>query len=597
MPMHRRPRATRATAAAAAVLLFLTAAHAQDAARRDAAVKPAALSLAPCQVPGVTGEARCGTHEVFENRTTNRGRKINLKVVVLPATGQNRAPDPYFYLAGGPGSAATEEAGGLAREFALIRERRDIVLVDQRGTGSSNPLNCKFFDPSDMQSHFGYFFPLEDVRKCRAQLEPKADLSLYTTPIAADDLDDVRAALGYEQINVIGGSYGTRAAMVYMKRHPHRVRTVTLHGVAPTNQFMPRDFPQDTERALNGILGECETDAACRSTFPNLRAEARAVLARLVRAPVEVEVLHPKTGERTIVKLPRELAAEAVRYMLYHPGAAKQIPLFLHLAAQGDYTPLAESALFYRREIVASDSNGMYLSVTCAEDLPSIKPGEGERNAADTLLGDYRLRQQREACALWPRSPLPADYAEPVRSDTPVLILSGEWDPVTPPSNGDAVAKHFPNSLHVVVPHGGHGFGGLEGVSCIQRLSAEFVERGAAKGLDAASCVSAIRRKGFLLNLPGMKTVTMADAELAKFAGRYAAQTDPTEVKIEAQKGKLGVSLFGEQMIFAPVSPTQFRAAGSPGFFLTFEVVGGQVTRLVVERFGSQLMTLQPKKT
>jgi pimeloyl-ACP methyl ester carboxylesterase len=303
-----------------------------------------------------------------------------------------------FYIPGGPGSSATEDAPYVAQDWAKIRERRDLVFVDQRGTGGSNPLDCVFFNPSDPQSYFGSYFPLADVRRCREQLEPKADLKLYTTPVAMDDLDEVRAALGYEQINISGGSYGTRAAQVYLKRHQKHVRTIVLQGVSPTNQSMPRDFPQHTERALDGVLGECAADAACRAAFPDLRADAKAVLERLLRGPVAVEVKHPRTGAATRVELSRDLAAEAIRYMLYQSGAASRVPLFLHLAAQGDFAPLAEAAIFYRQQIVATGSNGMYLSVTCAEDLPWIKPGEGERNAAHTFLGDYRLRQQRAAC-------------------------------------------------------------------------------------------------------------------------------------------------------------------------------------------------------
>jgi pimeloyl-ACP methyl ester carboxylesterase len=200
--------------------------------------------------------------------------------------------------------------------------------------------------------------------------------------------------------------------------------------------------------------------------------------------------------ERVKVKLSRDLAVEAVRYMLYNPGAASRVPLVLHQAAENNFVPLAEAALDYRRNLVASGSNGLYLSITCAEDLPWIKAGEGERLAANTFLGDYRLRQQREACALWPRATIPGDYSEPVHSSAPVLILTGEWDPVTPPSNGDATARNLPNSLHVIVPHGAHGLGGLEGIDCIEWLNTEFVEKGTVKGLDT-SCVKNIRRKGF----------------------------------------------------------------------------------------------------
>ncbi|MBC8031107.1 MAG: alpha/beta fold hydrolase [Pyrinomonadaceae bacterium] len=503
MLIHRQLLLTCALACAT-LFSSLTASSQQESANRTSPTPAGSILLEPCEVPGPNEGrkeiARCGTYEVFEDRATKSGRRIKLKIIVYSATGQNKAADPLFYIPGGPGSSATEDAPYVAQELAQIRERRDLVFVDQRGTGGSNPLNCDLFNPASLQSYLGSFFPLEDVRKCRAQLEPRANLKLYTTPIAMDDLDEVRAALGYPQINISGGSYGTRATQVYLKRHQEHVRTIVLHGVSPTNQFMPRDFPQHTERALDGVIAECAADEACRAAFPNLRAEAKTVLERSLRGPVEVDVKQPGTGKSTRVQLSRDLAGEAIRYMLYQSGAASRLPLFIHLAAQGNFTPLAESAVFYRQQIVATGSNGMYLSVTCAEDLPWIKPGEGERNAANTFLGDYRLRQQRAACALWPRAELSKDYAEPTRANVPALILTGQWDPVTPPLYGDAVAKYLPNSLHVVVPHGGHGFGGLEGLDCLQKLVADFVNRGTTKGLDT-SCVNSIRRNGFLLKL------------------------------------------------------------------------------------------------
>ncbi|HEX7333626.1 MAG TPA: alpha/beta fold hydrolase [Pyrinomonadaceae bacterium] len=476
-------------------IAFMLTLHSASAVRQNG---PKPLVLTDCQPQRIPGPAKCGTFEVYENRATKKGRKIRLNILLLPATGGKREPDPVVYFAGGPGSAATEDAIGFAPEFAKIREHRDLLFVDQRGTGRSHPLNCVFFDPNDLQSYFGYFFPLEDVRKCRPQLEAKADLKLYTTDIAIDDMDEVRAALGYEKLNLFGGSYGTRAALTYLKRYPQHVRTATLQGVAPPNAYMPSDFPLHLDRALYGVIEECAADEACNKAFPNLKEETKALMDQLMKGPVEVEIEKPQSKERVKVKLSRDLAAEAIRYMMYHPVPASRVPLLIHLAAQGNFVPLTHTALSYRKSIVGSDSNGMYLSVTCAEDLPWIKPGEGERMAEGTVLGDYRLRQQREACALWPRGEVERDYAEPVRSDVPVLILTGEWDPVTPPSNGDATAQGLKNSLHIVVPSGAHALGGLENIDCILRLNTEFVERGTTKDLDT-SCVKTIRRKGFAL--------------------------------------------------------------------------------------------------
>jgi len=477
------------------VLALMLTLHAASTVRYQSSPS---LTLKDCQLQGLQGNAKCGTLEVFENRATKKGRKISLNIILLPATGEKREPDPLVYFAGGPGSAATEDAQGIALAFPQIREHRDLLFVDQRGTGKSHPLDCQMYNPSDLQSYLGYFLPLDDVRKCRTQLEPNADLKLYTTTIAMDDMDEVRAALGYDKINLFGGSYGTRAALTYLKRHPQHVRTAILHGVSPSNQYLPGDFPQSNERALQGIIAECGADDACNKAFPNLKDETKSLLAQLIKGPVEVDVQKPKSSERVKVKLNRDLAAEAIRYMLYSPVPAGYVPLTIHLAAQGNFTPLAQAAVRYRVNLVGTGSNGMYLSVTCAEDLPFIKPGEGERNAENTFLGDYRLRQQREACALWPRAEVEKDYAAPTRSDVPVLILTGELDPVTPPANGDAAARTLPNSLHVVVPHGAHGLGGLEGIDCIDHLIVEFVERGTTKGLDTA-CVKSIRRKPFPL--------------------------------------------------------------------------------------------------
>jgi len=441
------------------------------------------------------------------------GRKIPLKIVVLSATGTEHAPDPFVFIVGGPGGSSTGEVPNIAKMFARIRERRDLVFVDQRGTGGSYPLKCEFYNPADMQSYLGSVFPLDDVRKCREQLERRADLTLYTTAIAIDDLDQVRAALGYERLNLLGVSYGTRAALVYLKRYPNRVRTVTLQSVLSTSHFVPLDFAQSAERALQGVLAECAGDEPCNRSFPNLRAETKAVFDRLQRGPVEVEVTgfgappnagasvggrSETAGSRTRVGLSRDRAAEAIRFMLYAPFLASRVPLLLHLASQGDFAPLVQAVLAYRRTIVSGVSTGLYLSITCAEDVPWIKPNEGERLAANTFVGDYILRELRKACGLWPRATIPKDHKAPTKASAPVLIITGELDPTTPPANGDAVARYLPNSIHVVVPHGAHDLNDLEGIDCLERLQTEFVERGTAKGLDTA-CVKNIKRKGFVL--------------------------------------------------------------------------------------------------
>jgi len=470
----------------------------QTASITRSSVPKLALVLKPCQVPDIKGDAKCGTFEVFENRATRKGRKINLNVLVLPATGPKREPDALFYFAGGPGSAATEEASGIAQMLAKVREHRDLVFVDQRGTGKSNPLNCQLATPSDPQSYLGSFYPVEPLKKCREELETRADLTLYTTNIAMDDIDDIRAALGYDQITLYGGSYGTRASLVYLRRHPQHVRAAVLHGLAPTNQFMPRDFPQDTERALQGVLAECEADEACHKAFPQAKNDAAYVLESLLQSPAQTEIQPEGTNEKVTLRLNRNLAAEAVRYMLYNPVHAGRIPLFLNLARHGNYGPLTQAALWYRKNIVFAGGEGMYLSVTCAEDLPWVTHDEAKRLAENTFLGAYRYYDQSQACELWPRGTVEATYADPVKSNKPVLLITGEWDPVTPPAHGDAAARTLSNSLHIVVPHGGHGLSGLQNIDCLDGLIRQFIETASVKSLDT-SCIKTIKREGFKL--------------------------------------------------------------------------------------------------
>ncbi len=558
----------------------LAARHALAALASAETPKPA-LALGPCELPGVSGPARCGTFSVFEDRASREGRKIDLKVVVLPATKGPAAPDPLFVLVGGPGEAATEEAPGLAMEFAAIRERRDIVLVDQRGTGGSHPLDCDLFGKGgDLRRLLGDFLPIEAVRTCRATLEKTADLRLYTTSIAMDDLDDVRSALGYERINLWGGSYGTRAALVYMRRHPAHVRAAILEGVEPTDDPVPLRFPVYAQRALDGVLAECASEAACVDAFPRLRSEVSAVFAKAAAGPVTAEVLRPDTGDPEKVTLSRDIVGEAVRYMTYQAGTAGLVPVVLHEAAGGNWDPLATFAVFARREILASGSMGMYLSVTCAEDLPRIKPGEGEKAAAGSYLGDYRLRQQRAACGVWPRGAIPEDYPKPVRSAAPTLLVVGEWDPVTPPPLAEEVARTLPNGRVLVVPHGAHGQAGLEAAGCLDTLVAAFLERGSGKELDL-SCLGKIRRRPFALTSPLRKRIAMGEADLARFAGNYAAEGAAIEAKVETEGGKLRITLpGGRTFVLVPVGPATFQVAGALGFMVWFESEPGKPLRL-----------------
>ena len=463
------------------------------------------LELTPCAPPGVdaSAKAKCGTLTVYENRATRRGRTIGLRVVVFPATGPSRAPDPVFFIAGGPGSSVVADEGPyLARDAIGLRAHRDLVLVDQRGTGGSHPINCQFYGPPDsLQSFLGDFTPPEAVRRCRDTYAKDTDLTQYTTTIAVGDLDDVRAALGAARINLSGGSYGTRAAQEYMRRYPDRVRSATLFGLVPPSERMPRHFARDAQTSLDAVVAECAADAACRAAFPRLDAEIRKVFNGLARAPARVTVEHPNTKKPVMVSLSRDMVAETLRYMLYQSGAASLVPAAMHQAASGDFSWWARRSLRARWVSGNGTFDGLYLAITCAEDVPTVDAARETTDAKGTFLGDYRLRQQQAACEIWGRSPVPADFVTQVSSKAAVLLVTGALDPVTPPRNAVEVARTLPNSVRVIVPSGGHGLDGLDGLTCIDRLQREVIERGSGAGLDT-SCVAKIRRPGFPTQLP-----------------------------------------------------------------------------------------------
>jgi pimeloyl-ACP methyl ester carboxylesterase len=444
------------------------------------------LELKPCHVQGTAEEARCGTYPVWENRDAKQGRKIALNLVVLPALEPDHAPDPIFYFAGGPGEGATTAAdwvGGLKE----LRRRRDLVFVDQRGTGRSNPLRCDFYgQPVDLQKAAGDLYSPEAVRRCRAELAKVADLTLYTTAIGMDDIDEVRAALGVDKINLFGGSYGTRAAQVYLHRHGEHVRSVLLDGVAPLDETLPLHHAYAGQRAVDLVFAECAADAACHAAFPHPAEELRGVFERLDHG-VTVAVHDRRAGKTVEVHPSRGLVAEGIRFFLYgQQGAANTLPLQVHRAYQGDLAPLVETAIDQRLALDRVLSIGMLFSVTCAEDLPFIDAATAASATRGTLLGDYRIAQQKRACADWPRAAVPPDVHAPVRSTVPVLLVSGERDPVTPPEFGARVARSLPNSLHLVLPHGGHG--GVGASSCVSGLARDFLDRAAVQGLDTA-CV------------------------------------------------------------------------------------------------------------
>jgi pimeloyl-ACP methyl ester carboxylesterase len=462
----------------------------ESAARRRAQAGP----LKPCTLPGIKEELLCGKLTVFENRETRAGRTIDLNVVVLPALDAGQMETPLFELSGGPGQAASGAAyfyTGPGREY---RRHRDVVLVDQRGTGGSNPLSAAPATTKNPQDYLSEMYPVDYVNRMRAALEPRAGLTQYTTSIAMDDLDDVRAWLGYERINLIGISYGTRAALVYLRQHPNRVRSAILMGVAPTYLKMPLHHARSAKRALDLLLAECAADTACHGAFPEIEREWNELLARLGREPARVEYSPPDKSAPVTVEIERDIFAEKIRTLLYSRASAARVPLMVHRAAHGDFGPFLKEAI---QERFGPLADGMYLSVTCAEDVPFIDQAEAAQANAGNPFGNYRVEQQTRACGLWPRGTIPDGYHNPVSADVPVLIVSGKLDPVSPPERGEEVARHLPNSRHIVIAQGAHIHAGLTNVECIDNLMLEFLAKGDARDLDVL-CLERIQPPPFV---------------------------------------------------------------------------------------------------
>jgi pimeloyl-ACP methyl ester carboxylesterase len=456
---------------------------------------PGRARLEPCKVEGVAEELLCGTYPVWENRTTRQGRKIDIGIVVIPAKAAHPAPDPLFLFAGGPGDAASNGAAGMD---PALRARRDIVMVDQRGTGRSHRLTCQVpSDPTNVQGYFEPSLPVDAVRTCRAELEKDADLTQYTTSIGMDDIDEVRQWLGYDKINLFGGSYGTRAVQVYMRRHGDHVRSAVIAGTTAMHQHLPLYHARDGKKALDLLFGECAADPACAAAFPDLAAEHERVLARLDRERGRATVKSPFDGKQVAVTIPRDIFAEQIRFTMYNAATAAATPYVVHRAAQGDFGPFARLALLWEPAFRRILAWGMHLSVTCAEDVPFMTPATIEEAIAGTYLRGYRVLQQVAACGVWARGAIPDDFHRPVVTDIPTLVLSGPFDPVTPPRWAEEVVPHLSRGKHVIIPDGHHGPGGLAHPECFSTMIEAFLERGSAEGLDT-SCVDGMKRPPFL---------------------------------------------------------------------------------------------------
>ncbi len=453
-------RVVALTVATALVLLLM--AHSAQAAGNP---------TTPCRVEGLANEVQCGIVKRPLDPAQPTGVQIDVHYVVVPAMARNKQPDAVLLLAGGPGQSAISVASAVLPRLSRLNNRRDLVFVDQRGTGKSAPLECADESRLPVAEALDAAKQMARLQACQAQLMklPYGDLRFFTTTLAMQDMDAVRAALGVPQWNLVGASYGTRAALEYLRLFPTKVRRTVIDGVAPPDMVLPASFSIDGQAALDAVFAACEKAADCTQRYPALRADWQALLKSL---PREVSLNHPLTGLPERFTLTRDTLLRSVRSPLYVPAFAAALPAAIHTAAaSGRFEGLLGLSGALGSGKGMKLAMGMHFSVVCAEDVPRLALLKPE---AGTDFGSSDADLYRAACKTWPRGEVPAAFYLVPPATTPVLLLSGGADPATPPRHGERVAQALGGlAQHIVVPQAGHG---VMGVGCMRDVLFRFID-------------------------------------------------------------------------------------------------------------------------
>ena len=443
---------------------------------------------------GATTRAQCATLEVPEDPAKPEGRKISLKVALAASRAAEPAPDPVIFFAGGPGQSATESFASIAGGFSRLRDKRHVVFMDQRGTGGSHRLACPFPDSFDAGEAPSDTVQVQMARDCLAGLD--ADASQYTTTVAAGDVEALRQALGAPQLNLYGGSYGTRMAQEYARQHPDAVRSIILDGVVPPGLVLGSEHAINLEAALKQILGQCARQTACAKAFGDPFRTLHALLDQARDAPMAVAMRHPVSHDARDVRLDEASVALIARLFAYAPETAALLPLLMNEASQGRPQSLLAQAALVFDSLTGQINHGMQLSVICAEDAPRMqaRPEDG-----DLVLGDSLVSVTLNQCGAWPKGPVSKDFHQPLTTNIPTLLLSGEFDPVTPPRYGEQVLASLGKARHLVGKGQGHI---LLPRGCTPRLAADFVDKLDPKGLDA-KCLEPLGSLPFFIDYNG----------------------------------------------------------------------------------------------
>jgi pimeloyl-ACP methyl ester carboxylesterase len=460
------------------------------------------LTFTECQLgaadSGATTAALCTPFQVPEDWSKPDGRKIDLKVAIIPSDAATVRPDLLMYLAGGPGESTTGTWPMVAPALEEARKHRNVLLVDQRGTGDSHPLTCPARNdidepgPDDLSpKHIQ-----EVTRQCLQELERTTDVTRYTTEDAVKDMEAVRQALGAPKLDLVGISYGTRLAQRYAMRHPDGVRSLVLDGVVPNSLVLGSEFSANLEHALKARSELCEKTPACKKAFGNPYENLYALRDQLAAKPEKVSFRDPATFEPRETTLDGKDLAMLVRMFSYTTETAALIPVTVEQARHGHFAPLTGQLKLLSGDLSGLEENAMQISVICSEDVDALKANPASEK---TLLGNHLVDLIKAQCEVWPHGTRAKDSREPLKGAIPTLLTSGEYDPVTPPRYGEEVLKGLSNARHLVVRGQGHS---VVGRGCMPKLLAKFEDTLDPKALDA-KCLDTQRATPAFIDLNG----------------------------------------------------------------------------------------------
>ena len=460
-----------------------------------------------CYLEGLSEQLTCGFVTVPENADKPEGKQIQIHYAVLPAIKNSDHSEAFLAIAGGPGQSAMDNAAFFDRTFSKVRQQKDILLIDQRGTGRSNILNCESEGyQGSLAANEADFDTTKETQACLDNLA-SSDVTQYGSLNALKDFEAVREHLNYQKLHVYGISYGTRMAQLYMRHYPQVLSTVTIDGVVPMQQNVLA-IGQAISRSFDLLLQGCSDNTLCNKQFPQLRAELEAVDAKLAIAPVITQVRDPLTGESTQLTMTRGKFMGAIRMALYAPNIRALIPHAIHQAANNNFQPIM--GLYALNLDSTGIAMGMHASVVCGEDWQRLTADEREE-VASTYFGQEMITTFEQSCDIWQMPAVDRSFSDAINSDIPTLVLSGQIDPATPPSWGELAMEKLTKAKHFIAPYASHG---VAGQSCGNELIAQLVDSGSVAELDS-ECLNNDVSRNFYLNASTVEAIPLDESKHA----------------------------------------------------------------------------------